>query len=85
MANIFSAVKNFFLESNRWKHLIGGFIVAICTLNIIYGLYAAIVAGLCLEYKDKAHNCKWDWIDFACTALGGIISSLLIFIFGLIF
>lgn len=37
-------------------------------------IYSAIVAASCLELKDKLHGCQWDWIDWACTVLGGIIA-----------
>ena len=40
-------------------------------------IYSAIVAASCLELKDKLHGCQWDWIDWACTVLGGIIAMSL--------
>lgn len=50
--------------SNRWKHLIGGLIIGIFALGWFTGVYAGVLTAGALEYKDKAHGGKWDWIDF---------------------
>lgn len=59
MNKIFS----FLAISNRYKHLIGGFLVATFAGSFFAALYAAVVAASCLELKDKLHNSSWDWID----------------------
>ena len=43
---------SFLKQSNRYKHLIGGFIVGICALSPWNALYSAAVAASCLELKD---------------------------------
>lgn len=43
---------SFFAVSNRYKHLIGGFIVATLAGSFYAAVYAAIVAASCLELKD---------------------------------
>lgn len=70
MNKIFSFLK----KSNCYKHLIGGLLVGLCALSPWAAIYSAIIAASCLELKDKLHGCQWDWIDWACTVLGGIIA-----------
>ena len=41
----------FMRKSNRYKHLIGGFLVGICALSGLNAIYAAAVAASCLELK----------------------------------
>ena len=53
--------------SNRWKHLVGGFVLgllltALCSLGCAGGM----------EFKDKQWGGKWDWGDWLCTMLGGL-------------
>lgn len=67
----------FLKTSNRYKHLIGGFLVGICALGAWTALYAAIVAASCLELKDRLHGCRWDRTDWTLTVIGGGIASLL--------
>ena len=47
---------SFLKESNRYKHLIGGFIVGLLALTPWAAIYAAAVAS-CLELKDKLKGC----------------------------
>ena len=55
-------------ESKREKHF--GYAIPIgFLLGIVF------VAGLAvgMEFKDQAHNGKWDWLDLLATILGGLI------------
>lgn len=72
-----SYIKNWLLESNHWKHIVGGFLVALPTLNPINAIYASAVAAGCLEYKDFANGAVWDWQDFMATCFGGSLAALL--------
>lgn len=73
-----------FKQSNRWKHLLGGFLIGLFA-DSIYGVaYASIIAGLCLEYKDRAHGGQWDWIDLGCTVVGGALGGASRIIAGLL-
>lgn len=63
---------SFLTESNRYKHLAGGFLVGIVACAPWAALYASIVAASCLELKDRLYGNKWDWTDWACTAVGGV-------------
>ena len=63
-------MKCWICESNRWKHLIGGFVLgllltALCSLGCAGGM----------EFKDKQWGGRWDWIDFGCTCVGGLIGQ----------
>lgn len=77
MKKIFSKLKSFLMESNRYKHLIGGLLVGLCALSPWAAIYSGIIAASCLELKDKLHGCPWDWIDWACTVLGGFIAMII--------
>lgn len=81
---------NFLKQSNQYKHLIGGFLVALCLLIVFMGhylcaIYAVCIAASCLELKDKLRGCPWDWIDWFCTLIGGLLAVLLFWIYHLIF
>lgn len=58
---------NWFKQSNRWKHLLYGFLVA-----IIAGLAFILGCAAGMEFKDRAWGGKWDWIDFGLTVAGGL-------------
>lgn len=66
-----------FKASNRWKHFTGGFIIGLCANNTYCAAYTSIIAGSCLEYKDKAYGGKWDWIDFGLTVAGAVVGRLI--------
>lgn len=71
----------FLAVSNRYKHLIGGFIVAALAGSFYAAVYAAIVAASCLELKDRLYDSHWDWTDWLCTLLGGIIAAIVFYLF----
>lgn len=66
-------ILDWFKQSNRWKHLAGGFVIGIGANSNYCAAYAAVIAGLCLEYKDKAHGGEWDWIDLGLTVGGAVL------------
>lgn len=68
----------FFVASNRYKHLTGGFIVAALAGSFYAAVYAAVVAASCLELKDRLYGNPWDWIDWLCTLIGGIIAAIVL-------
>lgn len=39
--------------------------------------YTGLIVASALEYKDKAHGGKWDWIDFGLTIAGVIVGHLI--------
>ena len=66
-----------FKHSNRWKHLIGGFIIGSLSFSDYCALYASAISAASLEYKDKAHGGNWDWIDFGLTVAGACVGRLI--------
>lgn len=60
------------LESNRPKHVAGGF-----ALGLLLTFISPLTAAGCLEFKDMQWGGKWDWLDFAATCIGGIIGQAL--------
>ena len=67
-----NGIIDWFKESNRWKHLLGGFIIGILSND----WYCTILAGFgvagALEFKDYQYGGKPDWIDFMLTGCGAI-------------
>ena len=43
-------------QSNRWKHLAGGYLIGLCADTNYCAAYASVIAGACLEYKDKVSS-----------------------------
>lgn len=76
---------NWLLVSNRYKHLIIGVVILAiwipaCLIlgmtwlqSVITGFATVTIAMASCEYKDKAHGCKWDWLDILAGALVPII------------
>lgn len=40
-------------------------------------MYAGVLTAGALEYKDKVHGGRWDWIDFGLTVAGAMIGQLI--------
>lgn len=59
-----------FTSSNRYKHFIGGVIIGALADTIYCAALAGIGVAGALEFKDKQHGGKWDWIDFLITIAG---------------
>ncbi len=58
--------------SNRWKHVVGGIAIGILSDDWYCTALSGVGIASALEYKDKAHGCVWDWIDWSLT-VGGVI------------
>lgn len=62
---------DWFTESHRWQHLIGGIVIGILSLG---NWYTAAVAGIgiasALEFKDNSWGGRWDWTDWIVTIAG---------------
>lgn len=71
-------ILNWLKTSNRWKHILGGAAIGAFSGSDYCALYASILSAASLEYKDKAHGCEWDWIDFGLTVAGAIVGRLAI-------
>lgn len=67
-------ILEWFKASNRWKHLTYAIPVGFIDLGLAIG----VASGM--EFKDKQHGGKWDWIDWILTVLGGSIGFLIKFL-----
>ena len=61
-----------FQDPTRWKHFlldipIGLLFTILCVLGVATGM----------EFKDKQWGGLWDWKDWLCTMLGGVVGQLL--------
>ena len=61
------------VESNRWKHLLGGVAIGFTGDSTYCSSYVGVGVASALEYKDRAHGGKWDWIDWGLTVGGALI------------
>lgn len=58
-------------ESNRIEHLRYGYITA-CFLSVLFTIGCAVG----MEFKDWQYGGKFDFLDIAATALGGILGQI---------
>lgn len=64
----YNKVLQWWKASNRWKH----FLYAI-PLGAVCGAHFTTGVGLGMEIKDHLYGGKADFVDFALTAVGGLI------------
>ena len=63
--------------SNRWKHLVGGFLIGLGADSNYCAAYTGCGVAAALELKDKLWGGKWDWTDFGVTVAGVIVGRLI--------
>ena len=66
--NILSWIKS----SNRWKHRVGGFLIA-----LVLSFPAALGSAGAMEFKDWQWGGKPEWADFLLTVAGGLLGGAL--------
>lgn len=59
-----------FGQSNRWKHLVGGIAVGAGADSVYCAAYAGIGVAGAMEFKDWQWGGKPDAVDFALTVVG---------------
>ena len=64
-------MKSLFTDVTRWQHFwyaipIGMIFTILCVLGVASGL----------EFKDKEYGMEWDWKDWSCTMLGGMVGQV---------
>ena len=74
----YEKVLQWWKASNRWKH----FLFAI-PLGAVCGAPFTTGVGLGMEIKDHLYGGKADFMDFALTAVGGVIGHGVMLVFGL--
>jgi hypothetical protein len=60
-----------FEDKTRWQHFayaipIGAVLTILCVLGTASGM----------EFKDRQWGGRWDWLDWLCTMLGGLLGQL---------
>lgn len=74
----YEKVLQWWKASNRWKH----FLFAI-PLGAVCGAPFTTGVGLGMEVKDHLYGNKADFVDFALTAIGGVIGHGVMLVLGL--
>lgn len=74
----YEKVLQWWKASNRWKH----FLFAI-PLGAVCGAHFTTGVGLGMEVKDHLYGGKADFVDFALTAVGGLIGHGVMLVVGL--
>lgn len=63
-------------ESNRYKHLLYAI-----PIGLVFTILCVLGAASGMEFKDRQHGGKWDWLDWVATMIGGIIGQLIQILF----
>ena len=61
--------------SNRWKHLVGGWLIGVGSDDWYCTLYSSTGVAAALELKDKMWGGQWDWIDLSLTVAGAVVGQ----------
>lgn len=70
-------VWNWLIESNRWKHVLGGLLIGLGADDWYCANYAGAGVALALELKDKMWGGQFDWIDAGLTYASSIVGQLI--------
>jgi hypothetical protein len=70
-------VWNWLIESNRWKHVLGGLLIGLGADDWYCANYAGAGVALALELKDKMWGGRFDWIDAGLTYASSIVGQLI--------
>jgi hypothetical protein len=65
------------MAKDKVKHLVGGIFIGLAfgMLHVSAGVVIAILAGWAKEEWDKHHGGQVEFLDFLCTAVGGVIGA----------
>lgn len=63
---------DWFKESNRWKHLLGGMLIGLGANDWYCAAYTGAGVGAAMEFKDRQWGGKWDWVDLGLTFAGSM-------------
>lgn len=59
-----------FEDKTRWQH----FAYAI-PIGAVFTILCVLGVATAMEFKDDQWGGEWDWKDWACTMLGGMIGQ----------
>jgi hypothetical protein len=63
-------LKELFSDKTRWQH----FLYAI-PVGLVFSVLCVLGLATGMEFKDKEHGGKFDWGDWTCTMLGGLVGE----------
>ena len=61
-----------FQDPTRWKH----FVLAI-PIGLVFTILCVLGVATGMEFKDRQWGGLWDWKDWLCTMIGGVVGQLL--------
>ena len=61
-----------FEDKTRWQHF--GYAIPI---GFVFTILCVLGVATALEFKDWKWGGKWDWCDWTCTMLGGLVGQAL--------
>lgn len=64
-------MKGLFSDETRWQH----FLYAM-PIGLVFTILCVLGCASGMEFKDKQHGGKWDWGDWLCTMLGGLVGQI---------
>lgn len=64
--------KNLFSDKTRWQHF--GWAIPI---GLVFTILCVLGCASGMEFKDRQWGGRWDWKDWACTMLGGLVGQAL--------
>lgn len=59
------------MESDRWKHLIVGILIA-----LVFNFETSVAATFAADYKDHLWGGKFDWLDVSAGVIGALIGAV---------
>lgn len=62
--------KILFTDPTRWKHFLYAIPVA-----LVFTILCVLGCASGMEFKDSQWGGRWDWKDWLCTILGGIVGQ----------
>lgn len=70
LKDVWNPFVDFLRRDGHWKHIAAGF--ALGLLSVLF----AILAGLMKEEHDESDGGKFDYVDLACTVIGGMAGNI---------
>lgn len=65
-------MSNLFTDKTRWQHFWVGILTA-----AVFTILCTLGAMTAAEYKDHKWGGEWDWKDWLCGMIGGIVGQVI--------